>query len=135
MILRGCKSGLVILGAGSRCSNQCLTRFGVSYRTHFSSRVSTRPNMDALPCRKNKKKTDYHLFLLVAIPTVCGVITSSILRHPDLLQVKYEAFGKISLGLTVVILYGCLQGVIIQELWPVAEGFITKKQISRPEIL
>lgn len=46
-----------------------------------------------------------------------------------------EAFGNLVTGLSVVLLYGCMHGLIIQNLWLATARHITKGQISWRELL
>lgn len=53
----------------------------------------------------------------------------------DCYIINLKAFGKLTSDLATVLLYSCLQSLVIQDPWTPTVGFITQRQISRAEFL
>lgn len=75
-----------------------------------------------------KQCVEYPLAQLLCLPYAVQV------KSPDCFILNLEALGKLTTALAVIHLYGHLQGFIIQDLQPATVRFITKGQISQPEL-
>lgn len=116
MILYGCR--------GPRVDNQCLARLELS-------------------CTLWLRCGDENLtLLLVGFPQCLEYSLAQLVRLAYALQLKSDCFirileviGKIAAGLVLVLPYDRLQVLINQYMWPTVAGVITKRQISRNELL